>query len=505
MFDKFLNFVHGVSINWYGKLGVMLTTSSFIVFIIFEIAWMLGVINNAYVGLIIYMALPALFIIGLILIPIGWRKAKRTTGKTSRELLERRFPTKEVKGGFLGSGIFRTILFLTIINIIFVGGASMQMLNFMDRPHFCGTACHSVMNPEWTTYLDSPHARVKCVECHVGQGLEAAIDAKINGLWQIISATFNLYEKPIPTPVHNLRPARETCEECHWPQKFYGYRMQTRISYASDSLSTPTYRTLNLKIDAGRSDQKSGIHWHISDANEVRYTSVDNESEEMIWVDVKQPDNTFRRYYNRDLDSSYFSDISEEDVQTMDCIDCHNRATHIYEDPKRAIDERIRLGILNRDLPYLKREALAAITGGFPDLSSAFSGINNHINSFYKRNYQEIYEQEAALIDSTVNTLCSIYARNIHPEMNITWGVYPSHIGHKGSRGCFRCHLNHMTDKNDEAIPFDCTLCHSILAHDEKDPFEYLVKSDTTDALYEMREYLRKEFLGTFPQPTEDK
>ncbi len=171
------------------------------------------------------------------------------------------------------------------------------MLHFMDSAEFCGTACHSVMNPEWTTYQASPHARVACVECHVGEGVGALVNSKLNGAWQMVSATFDLYERPIPTPVHQLRPARETCEKCHWPSKFYGSRLQTRIAYENDEASTPRYTTLNLKIDAGAAGD-TGVHWHISPGKEVRYASVDDEREEMIWVESLQPDGNVRRFVN---------------------------------------------------------------------------------------------------------------------------------------------------------------------------------------------------------------
>jgi hypothetical protein len=123
------------------------------------------------------------------------------------------------------------VLMLTILNLAIFGAASARMLHFMDSAKFCGTACHSVMNPEWVTYQQSPHAHVQCVECHVGEGMGALIDSKINGMWQVISLNFNLYERPIPTPVHNLRPARETCEKCHWPDFFIGNRVKTFPHY----------------------------------------------------------------------------------------------------------------------------------------------------------------------------------------------------------------------------------------------------------------------------------
>ena len=325
---KYVLYLRGVSANRLGQTGVVLTTSSFFTFIILETARMMGIFTNAYIGLITYMAIPLIFIIGLLLIPLGWRRLKKKTGKTGKELMAERFDSENVQERFAGSKIFVTIAVLTLANIAFLSVLSGRMLHFMDGAEFCGTACHEVMNPEWVTYQQSPHARVNCVECHVGEGMGALIDSKLNGLWQIVSATFNLYQRPIPTPVHQLRPARETCEKCHWPDKFYGPRIKSLPNYKEDSASTPDFTTLSLKIDSRSSRERIGIHWHIGQENEIHYAS-DEKRDEIKWVDVRQPDGTYHRYVNEDLDLTE-EDLNEE-YKIMDCVDCHNRATHIYE------------------------------------------------------------------------------------------------------------------------------------------------------------------------------
>ncbi|MEJ2580834.1 MAG: NapC/NirT family cytochrome c, partial [Acidobacteriota bacterium] len=225
MFRSYFDFVRAVSLDPLGRIGVILTTTSFVSFVFFQLAILAGVVTNAYVGLIVYLLFPLLFILGLIIILIAWIRRKRRTGLETQELLEQQFGVDGVEGGFAGSRVLRTVLVLTLANIVILGGASIMMLHFMDTAEFCGTACHKVMNPEWTTYQASPHARVACVDCHVGGGVGALVNSKLNGAWQMVSAAFNLYERPIPTPVHQLRPARETCEKCHWPDKFYGSRL----------------------------------------------------------------------------------------------------------------------------------------------------------------------------------------------------------------------------------------------------------------------------------------
>jgi len=494
----YLNFVQGVSVNWCGRLGVILTTSSFVCVVFFELARLLGIITSSFVGLVSYMLFPALFILGLLLIPIGWWKLKKQTGKSSRELIETKFKREYVTPSFGGARLFRTTSILIIVSIVFLLIVSTRMLAFMDTAEFCGNACHSVMNPEWVTYQQSPHSRVACVECHVGEGAMALLDSKVNGTWQMISVTFDLLERPIPTPVHQLRPARETCEKCHWPDKFYGQRLKTIARYGHDSASTQLFTTLSLKVDIGATHKRSGIHWHIAEENDVRYASVDDEREKIIWVEVRQPDGRYHRYTSTD-GAAVGKDASS--VRTVDCVDCHNRATHIYELPDRALDERIHKGILDRSLPFLKREALQAVSVSYTSRKTAMKGIANHMNGFYQRYYPDLARSKAMILDSVVTVLQGIYNRNIHPEMNIEWGSYSSHIGHVGDGGCFRCHNSTMVDEDGNAVSSDCTLCHSMLSNSNVDPFQYLQPVDTSSLDYQMHLYLQKEFMKSSGTP----
>ena len=510
LFQRYISFIEALSINRAGRLGVVLTTSSFITFLVLEAARFAGILSNAYIGLITYLSLPALFILGLVLIPIGWSRRLKATGKTTRELVDERFDAAQTERGFFGSKVFLSIGILTLANVLFMGLASTRMLHFMDSAHFCGTACHSVMNPEWVTYQESPHARVKCVECHVGEGVGALIDSKVSGTRQMISIAFDLLERPVPTPVHNLRPSRETCEKCHWPDKFYGRRLETIARYKKNAESTPVYNSLSLKVDTGKAGNRSGIHWHVSGENLVRYTSVDDEREEMIWVDVRRPDGGVKRYTNRALYPSG-GDLSggakgdkkggkggtnrSAQERTLDCIDCHNRATHIYEDPNDAVDRRIELGLLDRTLPFIKREALAAVTANYPNEAAAMERIAKHLHGFYEREYPEIALERREAVGGAVKALQELYRRNIHHQMNIAWNTYPSFIGHSKGGGCFRCHNPDMVDGEGKAVSSDCTMCHSILAYESAEPFAFVQPPDTASADFRMHEYLLGEFL----------
>jgi len=306
----------------------------------------------------------------------------------------------------------------------------------------------------------------------------------------MISVTFNLYERPIPTPVRNLRPARETCEKCHWPDMFHGNRIKTIVHYDTDSLSTPRYTTLLMKIGSGERGLERGSHWHVSRANELRYASVNDEREEMIWVDVRGRDGNFKRFHNTKPPNTPTEPAS---VRTMDCVDCHNRATHIYEKPEWAIDRRMQRGLIDRRLPFVKREVLGALIKNYPDKANGMKMIDTRLQGFYSG----LRTEDTQAPEAAVETAQEIYQRNIHPGMNITWGSYPNHLGHRFGRGCLRCHNSNLVDEEGEAISMDCTLCHSILALEGDEPFEYLLPTggDTTDATREIHRYLRREFI----------
>ncbi len=499
---RFQLFIRGIATNWTGTLGVTMVTSAFLLFVFFELLRLAGILTNSYVGLVGYMALPALFILGLILVPIGWWQYRRATGRTTEELLTQRFPDDMTRAKRLGSSLVAMIAVLTLVNITFLGVGGARMLHFMDEPEFCGTACHQVMEPEWVAYQNSPHAHVKCVECHVGEGTDALIDAKLNGLWQVVSATFDLYERPIPTPVHQLRPARETCEKCHWPDKFYGVRIKTVSSYGFDEASTPAHTTLALKVGSGTGEDTGTIHWHIAERNEVRYQAADEKREVLEWVEVRRGD-VYHRFTNRAVEDADRSEVHPE-VRTMDCVDCHNRATHIYRDPERAVDEALAAGRISGDLPFAKKVALGALLGNWgQDKAAALQAIDDEVRGTYLRG-DFTRPIAGGDVDAMVEALQGIYARNIFPQMNVTWNTYPNHIGHRDGAGCFRCHNKDMVDEQGQAVPYDCTLCHSLLALDSVSRFQFLLppaaaaadSAGPVDPDRAMHIHLRNEFLG---------
>jgi hypothetical protein len=494
MLSKYRNFIRGIAVSFVGRLGVALTTSSFLLFLAFELLRMMGLLTNAYIGLITYMLFPALFLVGLGLIPLAWMRYKRSRGLSTSALLNERFPAEDLQARAIGSQLVITVIALTGINLLFMTLASVRTLHFMDQPRFCGTACHQVMGPEWTAYQDSPHAQVACVECHVGEGVEALVDAKLNGLRQLVKASTRTYAIPVPTPVHTLRSASETCQKCHWQEKSYGRRMKIMRVYDRDESSTGRFVTLDLKIDGGVEAPYQGIHWHNDPSHQVRFQSVGDERSTMRWVEVVTQEGETRRYVHDGLLPEP-SEEHPEGVRVMDCTDCHNRVAHQFHDPEEALDGLLASGRLDRRLPYLKREGLNTLKQKHLDKEQAKEAIRQQFTAFYRAAYPNQMGQWLEAIDEAVAGLQGIYERNVFPKMGLFWSTHPDHRGHRKGGGCFRCHNEHLKDEAGQSIPFDCTLCHSMLSDEGAQPFEALKMSDPADPLFQKNHYLREEYL----------
>jgi len=505
-FSRYLMFIQLLFMNWLGKVGVILASTAFISFFFLEGLTLIGVFRNTYTGIVTYFLIPMIFILGLILLPFAWRKQKQETGTTLHHVFLEKLDKSEMRGQNFWEKVVPVVGVLTIVNVLFIVAAGSSAMHYMDESEFCGTACHTIMGPEWQVYSVSPHSRVPCVDCHIGDGFQALASAKVNGAWQAVAAMFDLYDKPIGTPIHNLRPASETCGKCHWPEKHYGSKLVKIERFSDDEANTRQYTTLNLKVDAANG-VGSGIHWHISENNEVRYSSVNDLREDMIWVDVRQPDGNFKRFTNKQLVDST---LTFTEPRIMDCVDCHNRATHIYEQPDAALDLAMARGHVDANIPFIKREALSALITPYGDKTAGLEAIEDRLNSFYAVEYPDLKLPE---LPASISAVQGIYDRNIHPDMKIDWNTYPNHLGHRvefgcfschnfmqheQSDGCFRCHNRHLEDDAGNTISDECTLCHSILSLSEKNPLEYLLDQEFKSFEEHKNTYFREEYLKNF-------
>jgi len=336
--------------------GAALTTASGVLILAVVVAGALGIGGGPYGGIIAFLVLPAFFVLGLLLMPAGAALERRRARKAAA--LGEPAPAMPVVD--LNVPRTRRVVVLvgaaTVANVVILAMASYKAVQVMDRPAFCGS-CHSVMDPEVTAYRRSPHARVACVECHIGSGASWFVKSKLSGTWQLVAVVLDLYPRPIPVPVHDLRPARDTCEECHWPSKFIGDRLEIVTRHGEDEQSTDKKTALLLRVGGGDARRARGIHWHVAPGVEVRYLA-DAKRTQIGTVQLKLPDGSSRTYRTEAGPSEPGPDAS---WRVMDCIDCHNRPTHVYRSPEDEIDSAIQEGRIDRSLPFARRETLAAL------------------------------------------------------------------------------------------------------------------------------------------------
>jgi len=457
-----------LSQNTLSLIGVVLTTSSAITLIGFWIYdFILPGPPHPYVGILIFLILPGVFILGLLLIPLGvyFRRRKlQAAGELPSVYPEIDLKTPMVRNGLLFIG------FATLLNIMIFGFASYRGVSYMDTTTFCGQTCHTVMAPEFSAYQGSPHSRVDCVECHIGPGAGWFVKSKLSGLRQVFAVTFHTYSRPIPSPVKYLRPARETCEQCHWPARFTGDRFIVKTTYTEDEKNTPLKTVLLLKV-GGRTWQGSvGIHGrHLDAGSRIHYISTDDKRQVIPVVYYTDDKGKTIEFVSSDIKATK-EQLEKGEKRSMDCIDCHNRPTHNFELPENAVDLRMSRGLISSDLPFARKKAVELLKADYPDRDTAKAKIVEGFNSYYRATYPDVYNTKRALVEQSADAVADIYLRNIFPDMKVTWGVHPNNLGHNDFPGCFRCHDGSHTSADGQTITNDCNACHNLLAVQEEKP-----------------------------------
>ena len=329
---------------------------------------------------------------------------------------------------------------------------------YTNSPEFCGTSCHT-MPPEYTSYLVSPHARIDCVECHIGRGFIATrVTRKAGDIKHIIATIFKTYEFPIQA--HDMRPARETCERCHFPEKFSDDSLREIRRFEPDINNTPLSIYLTLKTGGGsaREGLGRGIHWHIM--NQVYYLATDPEEQDIPYVRVIEDDGSVTEY--TDIEAQLDpATINTEDLKEMDCITCHNRITHLIPQPADMVDQLLSREQISSDIPEIRLKAVEVFSAPYASVELGLIGIGS-LTEYYRVNYPEFYTQSSGLVDQAVQVLQESYENSVHPEQKSDWNSHPSNVGHKDSPGCFRCHDGKHLDSEAQAIRLECNLCHSI-------------------------------------------
>ena len=454
--------------NTVSLVGAVLTTSSAATLLLF---WIYEIVKGGpvhpYTGILFFLILPAGFVLGLLLIPLGAFLRRRRL--RAHGLLPSAYPRIDFHQPLLRRAA-ALITGATVMNLAIMGTATYRGVEYMDSVSFCGQSCHSVMAPEYAAYLDSPHSRVACVECHIGPGAPWFVRAKLSGVRQVFAVTFDTHARPIPSPVKHLRPARETCEQCHWPQKFHGDKFLVRTKYQEDEKNTALTTVLVLKL-GGRTTQGSvGIHGrHLSTSERISYVAIDGRRQVIPRVSYVGDDGKTVDYVSSEVKATP-DQLARGETRSMDCVDCHNRPTHAFEMPQRAVDRAIGEGRISRELPFVKKKAVELLRAEYPSQAAAADAIGRGLVDFYKTGYPQTYTNHRALVEMASSEVQNIYRRNVFPDMKVTWGAHPNNIGHEDFLGCFRCHDDNHKSTDGKVITQDCSACHSVLAQDEENP-----------------------------------
>jgi hypothetical protein len=459
------NFLVALTRNTISLVGTALAVASATLIITLTVIQQMGFQGSAYLGLITFVALPMLLLTGLILIPVGISRERRRMAAAAAEGEESvaLFPVLDLNNERVRKNLIMFLIFTTF-SVVVLGSATYKGVHVMDSVAFCGTVCHTVMQPEYTAHQRSPHARVPCADCHIGPGADWFVKSKISGSWQLIAVALNIYPTPIPTPIHNLRPARETCEQCHWPTNFVGDLLKVHTNFAEDETNSQSQTSVLLRVGGLAGRKSSGIHWHVNPDVRIRYKS--DESRENIYdIELTRQDGTVTLFKGDPAPEGEES----PDWKVMDCVDCHNRPSHRYRLPSDEVDMAMVSMDIDHSLPFVKRESMRLLQAGYESHDQARADIPTGLKAFYTTEYPELAGTQADAIARAGDELVEIYTSNVFPAMKVDWGTYPDHSGHQESPGCFRCHDRKHKSEEGAKIPRKCDTCHTLLADEEVD------------------------------------
>ena len=443
-------------------LAIVGLANIFLFFLIDQIA----VKPSPYIGILAYMVSPAFLVLGLLIMLAGMllERKKKVAPTAFYPRIDLNDPTQR-------GAVFSFVTFLIVFAVVSAAG-SYKAYEFTESVSFCGQLCHTVMSPEYTAYQLSPHARVACADCHVGPGATWFVKSKLSGSRQVFATVFHTFPRPIPTPVQNLRPAQETCEQCHWPKKFYGGQLKVFSHFASDEKNT--LRQIRMIIKTGGGDPTTGapegIHWHMNIGNKIEYVAADEKRQVIPYIHVEDLQGRVTEYYAKDstLSKDQIKDqIAKGSTHRMDCVDCHNRPTHIYVSPDLSVDQSLLAHHIDNSLPFIKQEAVTVLTGTYNTDDAAMQGIAGGIQDFYEKKYPDVAKSKQLEIRNAVAEVQQIFKRTTFPEMKLNWLTHPNNLGHFYSPGCFRCHDGQHVSSDGRVISRDCEQCHTVLSQTE--------------------------------------
>jgi nitrate/TMAO reductase-like tetraheme cytochrome c subunit len=449
--------------NYVSFAGALIVTAAGVSILLLFLIELTQKSNNPYLGIVTYIMLPAFLALGLLVIAIGMLLERRR---------RRRSPDTEIppypKIDFNEPRQRRLALSILVLSFVFVCASafgSYRAYEYTESVEFCGQACHTVMKPEFVAFHATSHAKIKCVDCHVGHGAESYARSKMSGARQLLALVRGNYSRPIETPVHNMRPADQTCEQCHWPSKFHGAQLKTFNHYAYDEQNS--LRQTRMLINVGGGDPSSGpvagIHWHMNLGNQITFIASDKQRQVIPWIRVQDRNGNVTEYYDHRRRLSA-EQIASAEKRRMDCIDCHNRPAHAYLPPDVAVDQSFSAGRLDPSLPFLKRQTVEVLNRPYSTEQEALNTIASGLDAFYRTHYNQIYSQRSDTIKSAIGETQRIFKTYFFPEMKTDWSTHPNNIGHLYSSGCFRCHDGEHVSDTGKVIRNDCNICHTVLS-----------------------------------------
>ncbi len=451
--------------NWISATGGVLAVCALFSFAL--LVWMdfAKGDKNPYLGILTYIVAPGFLIAGLAMVFGGaWAQhrwaVKHAGAAADKWRLDFTSPAQRRRLVAFAIGALGFVMLSAF--------GSYQTFHYSESNQFCGQVCHTAMNPEWVTYKRGVHARVDCVQCHVGSGAQWFIKAKLNGTHQLIAYTLDNYNRPIDTPLKNLRPAQDICEKCHWPEKFAGNVEMTFDHFLSDKKNTPYTARMLLHVNKSQPGHPSGgIHWHVNENERVEYFATDAKRQVIPWMRVTNRKDGTNRVFRTD---DFKGEPPADKIRVMDCMDCHNRPAHMFPTANDAVERAIFAGTLTNKLPNIKRVAVQAMS---QKEITKDAEAPQKIADFLRSKYNE--PDHAPELAGAIAEVQKVFAATIFAERKADWRVYPNNIGHKDWPGCFRCHDDkHKTAQGQKVRSSDCNSCHTILAQGKGNELELL-------------------------------
>jgi len=442
--------------HWLTMAGVALVTLADFSWLFALPANIRGNVSNPYIGLLTFIAIPVVFFLGLILIPIGIALGRRRSAAAWNPPFDRRAAWRR-------AGMFFAIM--TMANLVIGSQLTYRAVEHMETNQFCGQSCH-VMKPEFTGHLLPPHQQVACASCHIVSGATGWLNAKMAGTRQLMGVILNNYPRPIESGLESNRlvSSAETCEQCHARGRMVGPRLRIHTSFKDDEANTRTETVLMMMVGGGST---GGIHGaHMGPGVHIRYAASDKKRQTIPWVE----------YTTANATRTYLADGTTPDAARalpafeMQCVDCHNRSGHPLELPDHAVDQAMAAGRISAALPFVKKTAVELLKADYSSQDDAAQKIPAGLASFYQQKYGDIWAKRSNDVQLAGQALASIFQSNVFPDLKVAWGTYPNNLGHIDTPGCFRCHDGSHSTADKKTITQDCSTCHHMLAVDETDP-----------------------------------